>query len=372
MKKATSSKNAPIRHASELAAHFRRLLQEDAELAWRLGPGGGADPALELELELELDGRFTDFVPLYELKPSLPWLEAEALKWGAHAPAHPHEHAHKHSRSRSVTPLLVTPELSSRILEACKRLGISAIDLNGRCWLRAPGLLVDRPRQPGRSFTYDLEPRNIFTGKSARIVRCLLTDYARVWTQAEIVARTQASSGLVSRIIQHLIGQGLVEKRSAREFQLQDWGGLLDEWVEADHFAKRTRTTHYAGFLGEPQELAQKLKSWATAKDLPLAFTQWIAAWNRRPFTEPPLCSAYVPELPDPEALASLGLREVPDAGKLWLHVPDDEGILRETQICQGLPLATDAQIYLDLQRTGLRGPDAASALREAKDFCLP
>ena len=41
-------------------------------------------------------------------------------------------------------------------------------------------------------------PRNIFVGKSARIIRILLTDRDRVWTQAEIVRRTGASSGLVS------------------------------------------------------------------------------------------------------------------------------------------------------------------------------
>jgi hypothetical protein len=41
-------------------------------------------------------------------------------------------------------------------------------------------------------------PRNIFVGKSARIIRSLLTDRDRVWTQAEIVRRTGASSGLVS------------------------------------------------------------------------------------------------------------------------------------------------------------------------------
>jgi len=61
-------------------------------------------------------------------------------------------------------PLLVTPELSSRVIECCKSHQFSAIDLNGRAWLRAPGLLVDRLPLPGRSFSYELESRNIFVG----------------------------------------------------------------------------------------------------------------------------------------------------------------------------------------------------------------
>ncbi len=266
--------------------------------------------------------------------------------------------------------MVVTPELSPRLVAACKELGIAAIDLNGRAWLRAHGLLVDRRPLPDRSFRYELEPRNIFVGKSARIVRCLLTDRDHTWTQAEIVPRTGASSGLVSRIVQHLIRQGFAEKITARAFRLRDWHGLLDEWVESDRFSKRTRTTLYAGIFGPPRELALRLQQWAEVEKVPLAFTQWIAAWTRHPFTEPVVCSAYVARLPEAAALEQLGLRPISEGGKLWLHVPDDESILSETQHRGGLTLVTDAQIYLDLQRTGLRGPDAAAALREWEGFC--
>lgn len=347
-----SSKGATIRQESELALHFREFLPEDPDLRWHLTPGGNWQ-RLD-QVELELDGQRIAFRPIYELKPSLPWLEnlkiSPELRW----------------------PLIVTPELSPRIVAACKEHGIAAIDLNGRCWLRAPGLLVDRRPLPGRSFTYGLEPRNIFVGKSARIVRCLLTDRERTWTQAEIVPRTKASSGLVSRIVQHLIRQGFLEKTSAREFRLRDWNGLLNEWVESDHFSKRTRTTAYAGFFGPPQELAQRLQQWAGAEKVPLAFTQWTAAWARHPYTEPAVSSAYVERLPDAATLEQLGLRPVTEGGKLWLHVPDDEGILTETQTRGSLTLVTDAQIYLDLKRTGLRGPEAAEALREWEGFCRP
>jgi len=65
-------------------------------------------------------------------------------------------------------------------------------------------------------------------------------------------------------------------------------------------------------------------------------------------------------------------LRPVNEGGKLWLHVPDDEGVLSETQQCRDLTLVSDAQIYIDLQRTGLRGPEAATSLLEWEGFCRP
>ena len=80
----------------------------------------------------------------------------------------------------------------------------------------------------------------------------------------------------------------------------------------------------------------------------------------------------HVSRLPGAVDLDQLGLRPVTEGGRLWLRVPDDAGLLTETQTTGPLNLATDAQIYLDLQRTGLRGPDAATALREWEGFCRP
>ncbi len=351
MKNAIFSKSAAIRHESELILHFQDLLGDDPDLRWLLPEHPSGQPFSHLDLEF--DGRKIRFTPVYELKPSIPWLER--------LPA-----------QQDPPPLLVTPELSSRVLDFCKSRRISAIDLNGRTWLRAPGLLVDRRPLPGRSFSYELEPRNIFVGKSARIIRCLLTDRDRVWTQGEIDPHTGASSGLVSRIVQHLISQGFAEKTSAREFRLHDPLSLLDAWVDSDQFARRNRTNRYGGFIGSPVELAQRVQEWAVSKGVNIAFTQWIAAWQRHPYTEPVVTSAYVSRLPDAADLDQLGLRPVTEGGKLWLHVPDDEGLLTETQASGPLNLATDAQIYLDLQRTGLRGPDAATALREWEGFCRP
>ena len=64
--------------------------------------------------------------------------------------------------------------------------------------------------------------------------------------------------------------------------------------MESDRFPKRTSTTLYAGFFGPPLELAERLQQWAKAEKAPLAFSQWIAAWTRHPYTEPVVCSAYV------------------------------------------------------------------------------
>ena len=167
-----------------------------------------------------------------------------------------------------------------------------------------------------------------------------------------------------------LIGQGFIEKKSAREFHLQNPLDLLDAWVKADDFNRRTTTTRYTVFGDSPIEVAHLLHTWAGAQSVPIAFTQWIAASLRHPYTEPIVTSAYVARLPEAATLGRLSLRPVADAGKVWLLVPNDEGVFVETQKVQELPLASDAQVYLDLQHTGLRGPDQAAALRHWEGFC--
>jgi DNA-binding MarR family transcriptional regulator len=380
VKVAYSSKNVSIRHEYELRSRFQELLSEDPDLQWEVverAPVSGH----ALVVKLELDGRELRFTPWHELKPWPGWVEGLAK-------------TARGQKAGAPAPLFVTAELSDRLLAECKRHRISAIDLNGRAWLRAKGLLVDRGPLPGRKFRLDTAPRDIFTGKSARIVRCLLTGVDRVWTQAELVERTGASSGLVSRIVQHLVQLGFVEKSSARQFLLRDYSSLLDEWADADRSSRRLQAIRYAGFLGTPAELAHRLQKWAREKSVSLAFTQWIAAWLRRPRVEPEITSAYVSRLPDVAELAALGLRPVEEGGRLWLYVPEDDGLFSETQgqppavsqervpqnrLSEAAPeiwaspltLTTDAQIYLDLQRTGLRGPDAAAALREWEGFCI-
>jgi len=354
VKTTDSSKRAAIHYESELVHHFRQLIEDEKELCWLIPLGQPSQDRLSA-VELNLDARTWQFKPVYRLKPGIPELEFILKTW-----------------NDSSLPLLVVPELAGRILEFCRQKRLAAIDLNGRAFLRAEGLLVDRRSLHGRDFRFELEPRNVFVGKSANIIRSLLTDRDHLWVQSALVSRAKASSGLVSRIVQHLISQGFLEKRSPREFRLRDPLGLIDAWVKADDFNRRATITRYTAFGGSPLEVARQLESWAKQQSVLIAFTQWIAGWLRRPYTEPVVTSAYVSRLPEAATLERLGLRPVNDAGKVWLYVPKDEGVFLETQNVQDLPLVSDAQIYLDLQSTGLRGPDQAAAMRNWEGFCRP
>jgi len=127
--------------------------------------------------------------------------------------------------------------------------------------------------------------------------------------QNELVNRTQASAGLVSRIVKHLTHQAFLEKTGSREFRLREPLALLDAWAASDDLARRATTARFSAFSDNPLELADKLKALATKLSLPIAFTQWIGGWLRHPYTEPVVVSAYVPHPPSDDALEAAGFR---------------------------------------------------------------
>jgi hypothetical protein len=253
------------------------------------------------------------------------------------------------------------------LVQHCRTHGISCLDLNGRQWIRAEGLVVDRRTSEQRRFRPAQLSPDPFQPKSSRLLRALLAHRERRWSQKELRERTGLSPGLVSRLVRHLDNEGLLGQ-DERTLWLKQPDGLLDQWARVDDWGKRTTLRQYSLLVADLEEIARWLLKTYPQSDR-LVFTQWFAANLRHPYTTPPVVSAYVPSFPGEIIERKLGARQVTDGGTLWLVVPADEGVFRETQQVGEFTLACDAQIYLDLLHVGLRGPEQAKALREWKGF---
>ncbi|MEI8140948.1 MAG: hypothetical protein WCI03_13915 [bacterium] len=264
-------------------------------------------------------------------------------------------------------PLLVAVKLSESLVEQCRQRGLSCLDLNGRIWIKAPGLLIDR-NLPGSTVRYRLAQPEIrfFSPKSTRLPRALLYSPDRIWRQSDLAAETDLSQGLLSRLLNYAANQGWVEGRRGA-WKLANADALLDAWERVDVFSKRVTLKQYSTLEPNLRTIAHLLLDHTNGE---LAFTQWFAASLRHPYTDLPIVSAYRRNFPADEELRALNYREVGEGGKIWILVPRDEGLFKSLQQVEGLPLVGDAQIYLDLIHAGLRGPEQAKALREWKGFC--
>lgn len=310
----------------------------------RVGKNGSSG----LELRLELSGS----------KWILP------VRWTEH-PTRQHFTDSTNREERS--EVYVAPEITEPLARDLREWRVNHADLNGRLYLVGEGLYVDRePREI--KFRNPVSPTNVFTAKASRIVRFLLAERKTLWTQDELVAYTQTSRGYVSRILGALVDEGYVEKSrySGRQasYRLKDFDRLLDAWAREDDFSKRVKRVEYSVLASDPIEIATQVKDMLEGS--PFYFTQWIAAWLRKPYTTPPVVSVYVPE----EVLSRFELgRKVSGGGNLWLLVPEDRGVFQGERYVDDFPLVCDPQIYLDLVGSGLRGPEAADALRQWEGF---
>ncbi len=338
------SKYRTIQSETDLRQTARELVAEDAALSWRW-LGTEAEP----RLELKLDGRRRVFEVEFQLAPGAREVDRLAERRG------------------SRPCLLVAASLSETLVNHCRERGVSCLDLNGRWWVRTEGVLVDRHPAEGRRFRPAIPIPDVFQPKSSRLARALLSQPDREWSQTELGERTGLSPGLVSRLVRHLVGEGLLSQQG-RLLRLAQPEGLLDAWAARDDWAKRTTVRQFSLLEADPEKVARRLVE-TFGEEAPVVFTQWFAANLRHPYTVAPVVSAYVKAYPDETLLQSLRARPVGEGGALWLAVPNDDGVFRETQRVGLFTLVCDAQIYLDLQRVGLRGPDQAKALREWTGF---
>ncbi len=343
------SKQKTITTEAQLREAVRALWAEDAALNWRWKDWQPRrERGIDAIGELVVDKRRITFGVEFKLNPAARDVEFLAKQ------KHPYP------------LLLIAPSISETLARLCRERGLSCADLNGRLWLRTKGVLIERDAKQAR-FRPAVASPDAFSVKSSRLVRTLLSHGDRQWTHKELVERTGLSKGLVSRLARHLIDQGLLAQQE-RALRVKQREALLDAWAAQDDWRKRTTVHQYSLLLTEPREIAARLKDFLGNE--PHAFTQWIAGWFRHPYTLPPVVTAYVSHVPDAARLEKqLLARRVEDGGRLWLVVPKDEGVLRETQNVDGFTLAADVQIYLDLLRAGQRGDEQVAELRKWPDF---
>ena len=262
--------------------------------------------------------------------------------------------------------VLLAPFLSEESARLCTEAGIGYADLAGNARLSFDQIFIET-HAAENPFHEKRAVKSVFTPKAARVLRVLLQGPLRPWKVKELAAVAAVSLGHVSAVRQQLLAQ---------EWTVEEAGGLrvtkpnavLDAWAAVDRWEDRTTVREYSLLVTDPAEIATRVHDFLSSARH--AFTQWIAAVQRHPYTTPPVTTVYVEEFPD-EALLKEALlaRRVHSGGRLRLVQSSDAGVLHPLQTAHGLPLVSDVQLYLDLLRAGLRGDEAAAELRRWPDF---
>ena len=257
-------------------------------------------------------------------------------------------------------PLVAGRFLSRRVRDELARRGVNYADTTGniRIVLARPGLYIsdsgaDRDPAPERRGLQSL------TGvAAARVVRALFDAEPPVKVR-ELAERSGTSSGTISRVVELLEREAVVERGDGGTIVGVDRTRLIERWTEDYSFTESNATTLFL----EPRGIERLL---SRLRDAPFryAVTGSLAARLVAEFADTKLAMAYVDDID--RAATELGLVTVESGGNVLLAEPFNPVVFENTWARDGITYAALGQVAADLLTAPGRGPAEGEELLRA------
>jgi len=255
--------------------------------------------------------------------------------------------------------ILAAPYISEEGRQLCRKYGIGCIDLAGNAWLAFNSLYIDIQ---GKENPYPTTRgiKSIFTRKSSRAVRVLLTKPKRLWFVQDLAREADLSLGQTSNIKRLLIDEDLLLEEG-RSFRLADPQRLLDAWTRNYSFRDNESVDFYAI---EGTQIEKKLASFCKESGIVYGLALFSGANLVAPFVRYSRSFIYI-EDKIPNISRQVGLKEVTSGPNVTLLKPYDKGVFYGVREVNGLNIVSDVQLYLDLKNYQGRGNEAAQYILE-------
>jgi hypothetical protein len=172
---------------------------------------------------------------------------------------------------------------------------------------------------------------------------------------SEIALATRLTPGYVSRLLESLDGEGLIERTKRGQVTSTDVPGLLRRWTENYDVFKTNRSQTFVAPQG-PASLLQRLTN-----DGDIAVTGSFAAVRLAPVAAPALLVAYAR---DAETTAiAFGLLPADRGANVVLLRPFDEVVWERTTVADGVSYVSPSQVAVDCLTGNGRMPSEGEAL---------
>ena len=258
--------------------------------------------------------------------------------------------------------VLVAPYLSDAARQICKESGLGCVDLVGNAFLSFKGIFIDRSGIPN-PFSGSRRSKSVFSPKSSRILRILLSNTSKRWFVEDISKEAGISIGLTSRIKQRLLAEEWIKEENKR-FHLVKPDELFNQWVSNYSYTKNQSFSYYSGLSDDQLEMA--IKKECDKRRWPYGLALFSGARKVAPFVRFLKFFAYIGG--DTKDIANfLQLKKVDTGANVTLLSPYDDGVFYGLQDINGINVVSDIQLYLDLKGYKGRGEEAAKAIFEQR-----
>lgn len=265
-------------------------------------------------------------------------------------------------RTEDAYPIVAAPYISDDTARVCRQNGVGYIDLAGNFFVNFNQIYIERKNYPNPAIE-KRQIRSIFSPKSSRIMRVMLSNPGRSWRVQELAREAQVSLGLASRLKERLLD---LEYALAKEkgLTLSRPSELLKQWANNYSFRKNKVYDYFS--LDEPKELERKLSQYCEKRSIPYALTLFSGAALVAPFMRYTRGFAYVGKNVR-EVSDSLRLKEVSSGPNFSILEPYDAGVFYGSREIDNIEVVSDVQLYLDLVGFKGRGAESAEFLFEQK-----
>ena len=214
--------------------------------------------------------------------------------------------------------------------------------------------------------------KNIFSRKSSRIIRVLLSKPSKAWKTRELVSEANVSLGSVSIVTNRLIDMGFLVRDRSMRLRLRRKEEILRKWASFYNLAEWTHKTYYA--RGTLYEIGERLVTAAEENRLRYAFTGTFAADLLTRYIRSALIHLYVTDEDAVNKIVDYMNLEIAEiGGNVIFLIADDDSVfyelkrIRDSRVGEA-SVVSDVQLVLDLYNYTDRARETAERLL-AKDF---
>lgn len=255
--------------------------------------------------------------------------------------------------------VLVAPFISKEAAKICEDANIGYLDLSGNCRLAFRNIFIEKICQPNK-FTAKRELASLYSPKSERILRVLLTYPYQPWRTVELAQKAKVSIGLISYVKKQLEDREWIQI-GEDGFGLKQPEVLLEEWSKNYSYKKNEITDCYT--LSSPVDLEKTLQNFSTNNlEITYGLTGFSAANYYAPMVRNQRSMIYISKVND-FIIEQLKLKPVISGANVSLLKPYDDGVFWNSQEVNGVLAVSPIQTYLDLKNYRGRGEEAADAI---------
>ena len=253
--------------------------------------------------------------------------------------------------------LLISDYLSELSRKRLRAASVNYLDLTGNAWiaLERPGLLIETqgsdkdPSPPRRGI------RSLKGVKAARIVRALCDTRPPIGVR-ELARLTESNPGYVSRVLDFLVSEDLVQRGKTGQVAETHWQDLIHRWSQDYLLTKTNRAVPCLAPRGL-NVIADRLRTYKKT----YALTGSHAVPAEASVAVGRLLSCYVDDLE--QATGILEVRPAETGANVLLLEPFDRVVYDRARTEDGLVKVALSQCAIDLLTGVGRGPAEAEAL---------